>query len=183
MNEEQELLKQVAVCLERAGIEFMITGSMAMAVYSTPRMTRDIDIIINVSLKDVDRIVALFQEEFYIDKASVRKAIHDKGMFNIIHNESIIKVDFIIRKNEEYRIGEFNRRQMVELDGIPIQVVAPEDLVLSKLVWAKRSGSELQFRDVQQMMIALKDINHEYLEKWSKTLGVEDLLEKVKKHA
>ena len=182
MNEELELLKDVALRLEKAGIEYMMTGSMAMAIYSTPRMTRDIDIIIQVSSEDVGRIVALFRDDFYIDEESVRNAVRDRGMFNIIHNDSVIKVDFIIRKDEEYRIEEFSRRQLVTIEGIPISVVSPEDLVLSKLMWVKQSGSELQFRDVRHMMMTLRKIDRNYLERWSQILGLEDLLRKVNEH-
>ena len=139
MNEEFELLKDVALRLQKAGINYMITGSMAMAVYSTPRMTRDIDIIIEISYRDVERIVALFRDDFYIDEASVRQAVCDRGMFNIIHSNSVIKVDFIIRKNEDYRIEEFSRRQMVNIEGLQISIVATEDLVLSKLVMSDTS--------------------------------------------
>lgn len=182
MNEELELLKNIAAKLESAGIEYMMTGSMAMAFYSTPRMTRDIDIIIQVSPVDVDKILGLFRNDFYIEEESVRQAVLKRGMFNIIHNESVIKVDFIIRKEEEYRIEEFSRKKKINIEGVSISVVAPEDLILSKLVWVKRSQSELQFRDVRQMMMVLKELNNEYLEKWSKILGVDDLLGKVKEH-
>ena len=179
MNEELELLKNIAVKLETAGIEYMITGSMAMAFYSTPRMTRDIDVIIQVSSIDVNKIRNLFSDDFYIDEASVRQAILSRGMFNIIHNDSVIKVDFIIRKDEEYRIEEFSRKREIDIEGISVWVVAPEDLILSKLIWVKRSQSELQLRDAQQM-VALKELDNKYLEKWSKILGVYDLLGKVK---
>ena len=182
MNEELELLKDVALRLKRAGIEYMITGSMAMAFYSTPRMTRDIDIIIQVSSGDAGKMVALFRDDFYIDEISVRQAVRDKGMFNIIHNKSVIKVDFIIRKNEEYRREEFSRRQAVNIEGLTVSVATPEDLILSKLVWVKLSGSELQFRDVRQMMTALGKIDSKYLERWSNILGVEDLLKKAQEH-
>lgn len=179
MNEELGLLKNVAQSLESVGIEYMITGSMAMALYSNPRMTRDIDVIIQMMSVDAGRIVGLFQKDFYIDEAVVLQAIRDKGMFNIIHNDSVIKVDFIIRKDEDYRIEEFSRKKKVVIDGVPVWVVSPEDLVLSKLVWAKDSGSELQFRDARQMM-ALKDVDEAYLQKWSRVLGVDDLVKRAK---
>ena len=182
MNEEFELLKNIAAKLESAGIEYMMTGSMAMAFYSTPRMTRDIDIIIQVSPVDVDNILSLFRDDFYIDEESVRHAVLSRGMFNIIHNDSVIKVDLIVRKDEEYRIEEFSRKKKIPIEGVSISVVAPEDLILSKLVWAKRSQSELQFRDVRQMMIVVKKLNNKYLEKWSKILGIDDLLRKMKEH-
>ena len=117
MNEELALLKDIARRLEDAGIEYMMTGSMALALYSIPRMTRDIDIIIQVTDADVGKIVNVFKGDFYIDESSVRQAIQDSGMFNIIHNESVLKVDFIIRKNEEYRIEEFLRRKKIDVQG------------------------------------------------------------------
>lgn len=179
MNEELNLLKDVVSRLEKTGIEYMMTGSMAMTVYATPRMTRDIDIIIQVSSGDAGKIVALFRDDFYIDETSVRQAVRDRGMFNIIHNDSVIKIDFIVRKNEAYRIEEFSRRQTVNIEGAFISVAAPEDLILSKLIWVKLSGSELQFRDVRQMMRAQPKLDDTYLKKWSKKLGIEDLLRKA----
>ncbi|MHB1391244.1 MAG: nucleotidyltransferase [Thermoleophilia bacterium] len=182
MTNELELIKDVISRLEKAGIEYMITGSMAMAVYSTPRMTRDIDMIIQVSPEDTGKIVNLFRDDFYIDETSVRQAVQSRGMFNVIHNESIIKVDFIVRKDEEYRTLEFSRRQQIEIDGVPVSVVAPEDLILSKLVWGKESSSELQLRDVSQMLAQLEDLDDVYLEQWSEKLGVEELLKKAREN-
>ncbi len=182
MYEEIELIKDVASRLEQAGMQYMMTGSMAMAIYSTPRMTRDIDMVIQVSPEDISKIVNLFRDDFYIDETSVRQAVQNRGMFNIIHNKSIIKVDFIVRKNEEYRTQEFSRRQQIEIEGVSIAVVAPEDLILSKLVWAKQSNSELQLRDVRRMVAVLKDLDNDYLKKWSGELGVEDLLEEVREN-
>jgi hypothetical protein len=183
MNEEMKILADVASRLEGAGIEYMMTGSMAMAIYSTPRMTRDIDIIIKVAAPDVAAIVSLFQNDFYIDEAAVRRAIEDKRMFNIIHSDSIIKVDFIVRKDEEYRIVEFSRKKKYNVNGAQIWVVSPEDLVLSKLVWAKTSESELQLGDIRQILFDTTSIDREYLEKWAAILGVEHLLSKVKNRA
>jgi Nucleotidyl transferase of unknown function (DUF2204) len=182
MNEELALLKDIARRLEDAGIEYMMTGSMALAFYSTPRMTRDIDIILQVSYADVGKIVALFKKDFYIEENSVRQAVRDQSMFNIIHHESVLKVDFIIRKDEEYRKEEFLRKRKITIEGSQVSIVSPEDLVLSKLVWAKTSQSALQLRDVKQMMLNVKQIDHEYLTKWSKTLGVEELLTSVRKY-
>ena len=182
MTDELDLIKDVSTRLEKAGIEYMMTGSMAMAVYSSPRMTRDIDMIIQVYPEDTGRIFSLFRDDFYIDETSVRQAVQNRGMFNIIHNESIIKVDFIVRKNEEYRTMEFSRRQQIEIEGVPVSVVAPEDLILSKLVWCKESNSGLQLRDVGQMLAQLEDLDNDYLEKWSEKLGVAELLIKAREN-
>lgn len=180
MNEELELIKEVATLLEQAGIGYMMTGSMAMAVYATPRMTRDIDMVIQVTHEDIEKIMRLFQNDFYIDETSVRQAVDNRGMFNIIHNESVIKIDFIVRRDEEYRNQEFSRRQQIEIEGTTISVVAPEDLILSKLVWAKQSDSELQLGDVRQMFAEINEIDDDYLDKWSEKLGVANLLGKAR---
>ncbi len=182
-TEEISLLKDVVSRLESANIEYMVTGSMVLSVYSIPRMTRDIDIIIQVSTRDVGKIIALFRNEFYIDEASVRQAIFDRGMFNIIHNTTVIKIDFIVRKDEPYRIEEFSRKKTSMIDGSPVSVVALEDLILSKLLWVKLSESELQMRDIRALLSAAQGMDRAYLQKWSKALGVEDLLRRIENHA
>jgi hypothetical protein len=182
MSEEIKLIKKIANRMESAGIEYMMTGSMALALYSRPRMTRDIDIVVQIVPSGIEDVVNLFKDEFYIDRESVRKAVLERGMFNIIHTETVIKVDMIVRKDEDYRVEEFLRRRKIDMDGTKVWVVAPEDLVLSKLVWAKQSDSELQFKDVRQVLANLKDLDMAYLAKWSKALGVHGLLEKAEIH-
>jgi hypothetical protein len=183
MSEEIDLLKVVAARLASAGIQYMMTGSMAQALYATPRMTRDIDIVVQLYPTDIHKITVLFQDDFYIDEESIRQAVAGEGIFNIIHNPTVIKIDFIVRKKDEYRVKEFSRRQTIDVEGTPVTVVAPEDLILSKLVWAKLSQSELQCRDVRQMMLTAKNLDTAYLEKWSLKLGVDDLLHKVMQNA
>ena len=78
----------------------------------------------------------------------VKVALRNKQMFNIIHNEGIIKVDFIVRKDAEYRKIEFERRRNIVFEKVSIDITSPEDLVISKLDWAKDSLSETQIGDV-----------------------------------
>jgi hypothetical protein len=159
----------------------MITGSIALAVYAQPRMTRDLDFVIDLKLDDIDRFLGLFSSDCYIERESVKDAVKNRSMFNIIHNEWIIKADFIVRKNEPYRIREFERKRDIELDEISISIVAPEDLILSKLVWMLESESELQKRDVQDLIRSVKVLDWRYMENWSEKLGVRSLLKKLKK--
>ena len=173
MEEELKLLKDICNKLDNARIEYMLTGSFAMAFYSTPRMTRDIDIIIKVSPKDIHQIIDLFKNDFYISQAAFEEALKNTTMFNIIHNDTVMKIDFIIRKNEEYRVNEFLRRQKISIDDTLISVVSPEDLILSKLFWAKDSNSELQLRDVRAIKAAVKNIDDDYIKKWAKKLNLE----------
>lgn len=182
MDEQLEFMKLIASRLDSAGIPYMMTGSMAMAIYSIPRMTRDIDLVVEVTPADVDKIVGLFSEDCYIDQDSVRQAVHERGMFNIIHNDWVIKADFIIRKNEDYRREEFTRRKKLDIEEVTISVVTAEDLILSKLVWGKRSRSELQLRDVRQMISTVSQLDWKYMQQWATVLGIEDLLRKAKEN-
>jgi hypothetical protein len=96
-------------------------------------------------------------------------------MFNLIHNHYIVKVDFVVRKNTPYRRMEFSRRKEISVDGQQLYVVAPEDLILSKLEWAKDSNSEVQLRDVRNLLHSVKDLDRRYLARWAKQLGVDSL--------
>jgi hypothetical protein len=179
MDDQLEFMKLIASRLDSAGIPYMMTGSMAMAIYSIPRMTRDIDFVVEIAPADMDKIVGLFSEDCYVDQDSVRNAVLTHGMFNVIHNEWVIKADFIIRKNEDYRKEEFARRQTINIEDVKICVVAVEDLILSKLAWGKQSQSDLQLRDVRQMMTTVPELDWKYLQKWAAVLGIDDLLQKA----
>lgn len=180
MDDQLEFVKLIASRLDSVGIAYMMTGSMAMAIYSIPRMTRDIDLVVELSPVDVDKIVHLFSKDCYIDHDSVRRAVDTHSMFNIIHNEWVIKADFIIRKNEEYRREEFSRKQRIVIEDTTIFVVSVEDLILSKLAWGKESHSDLQFVDVCQMLSTVSHLDWEYMKKWAGVLGIHQLLRKAK---
>ena len=179
MTEEFHVLKIVCERLENAGIPFMLTGSIAANLYTVPRMTRDIDIVIDVKPGELGRICTLFQDDFYIEPDSVKEAIEKRGMFNMIHNEYVLKVDFIVRKDSPYREMEFQRRQTVTVENIEIPVVSIEDLIISKLFWAKESLSEIQLRDIKNLLAGGQDMDMQYFEKWVQSLGLQDVYAKV----
>ncbi|HEX6769503.1 MAG TPA: hypothetical protein VF208_09145, partial [Candidatus Binatia bacterium] len=104
-----------------------------------------------MSQRALDRFIPLFEEDYYLEPQTVRKAVESKGMFNLIHDEFIIKIDFVVRKDTAYRRREFSRKRKVVVDGQDLFVVAPEDLILSKLDWGKESRSEVQLNDVRNL--------------------------------
>jgi len=137
-----------------------------------------LDIVIELESTGVGKLVTAFGKEFYIDEDSVRSAIASSSIFNMLHNETLIKVDLIIRKNTEYRALEFQRRQTFKLGETQISVVSAEDLILSKLVWAKESQSELQLGDVRLLVNTdHRKLDWEYLQAWAVELGVGAQLE------
>lgn len=181
MINELDVLRIVVKRLESAGIPYMITGSIAANFYTTPRMTRDIDIVIEVEEKDAEILFLLFFNDFYVDKDSIKNAIRTKQIFNIIHNEGIVKVDFIIRKDSNYRKIEFKRRRSMVFEELKIHITSPEDLILSKLFWAKESLSEIQIRDVRNLLKTVHNLDVDYVEKWVRELGLGEVYNEVKK--
>jgi nucleotidyltransferase AbiEii toxin of type IV toxin-antitoxin system len=179
MLTELDVLGIVGDRLTANGVAFMLTGSFAMAHYTTPRMTRDIDIVVALSLDGVDRIVSALAGDFYVDADDARAAVRTERLFNLMHYASGVKVDLIVRKSSEYRALEFSRRTRVRIGAIETWIVSPEDLILSKLIWASDSASELQRRDVRQLLGGPVDV--EYLRKWARVLGVESALEDVQR--
>jgi hypothetical protein len=177
MKTELDVLRDVSQRLESGGVAFMLTGSMAMNFYAQPRMTRDIDLVLKVTSNQTDLLVSLFEAEYYVDRLAIAKAIAQRSVFNLIHNETIIKFDCIVLKNQEYRQEEFARRQRITLGDFQTWIVTREDLILSKLYWARDSKSELQLRDVRNLLSS--DCDMPYLFSRAETLGVKSLLEEI----
>jgi hypothetical protein len=153
---------------------------MAMSIYAVPRMTRDVDFVIECTPDDAPRIAEMFKVDCYIDESSVRQAAREHSTFNIIHNEWITKADFIVRKDDEYRRVEFDRRQSVDIGDVHVFVVTPEDLILSKLSWSMNGASELQLRDAVSLCVGSSELDWVYLKQWAVVLGVAELLERVR---
>jgi predicted nucleotidyltransferase len=165
---ELDVLRDVSRRLESAGISFMLTGSVAMNYYAQPRMTRDIDLVVSLNETQAEAFFRLFETEYYLDRHSVADAISRRRIFNLIHNDAVIKVDCVVLKTDAYRQEEFARRRQINLGDFETWIVSREDLVLSKLVWAKDSKSEMQLRDVRNLLS--EDCDMDYLRSRAKTL-------------
>lgn len=103
MLNELDIVRDVSQRLEGAGLAYMLTGSMAMNYYAQPRMTRDIDLVVALSAADADTVVRTFTGDYYVSPVAVADSIALQSLFNLIHEESVIKVDCIVRKDSPYR--------------------------------------------------------------------------------
>src|SRR5215469_11279549 len=146
IENELDVLRDVSGRLESACIAFMLTGSVAMNYYAQPRMTRDIDLVVQLDEAAADTLVRMFESDYYIDLKAVSRAIARHSMFNLIHNATILKVDCIVLKADPYRRQAFERRRRITIADFQTWIVSLEDLILSKLYWAKDSRSEMQMR-------------------------------------
>ncbi len=175
METEIDIVREVSRRLDGAGLDYMLTGSMALNYYAEPRMTRDIDLVLVLPPSRIDEMVGLFQTDFYVSADAVRGAFDGGRMFNFIHLNSVIKVDFILRKPGTFRENEFARRRRIQVAGFETWIVSKEDLVLSKLAWAKDSMSEKQLDDVRSLLASGVDEN--YMGMWTKELGLDSLMQ------
>ncbi|NBV20743.1 MAG: hypothetical protein EBS05_01930 [Proteobacteria bacterium] len=173
MHDELDIVRDVSARLEQGGMAYMLTGSMAMNYYAQPRMTRDIDLVVALTPRDTDSVVRLFTPDYYVSREAVSSSIAHESLFNLIHQESIIKVDCIIRKGSPYRLVEFERRQRITIEDFSTWIASKEDLIISKLWWAKDSHSELQLRDVRNL--AGTGADTAYIERWTRELGLHSL--------
>ncbi|MEP6885331.1 MAG: nucleotidyl transferase AbiEii/AbiGii toxin family protein [Gammaproteobacteria bacterium] len=177
MSTELDVLYLVSQRLDACRVQYMLTGSFALAFYATPRMTRDLDLVVQLSEADMKRLAEVFLEDFYLDAEDAATAVAARRMFNLMHLQSGIKVDFIVRKDTEYREVEFSRRKAVQINGLDIWIVSREDLILSKIVWSLESKSDMQRRDI--VSLAHPSLDWAYLRRWANNLGISAALEQT----
>ena len=164
-----DLLRRVCNKLEENSIEYMLSGSIALNLYSVPRMTRDIDIVINLNPQDIEKFVSAFEEGYYCDEEDIKYQVRMRGMFNLIDHSTGNKIDFIVRKNTAYRLTEFGRKKRDNSYGFDAWVVSLEDLIISKLDWIQQLKSEKQILDVENLLTN-EDVDLEYVKEWCRKL-------------
>ncbi len=150
----------------------MLSGSVAMSLYTIPRATRDIDFVISIRPSDVDKIVDYFKHGYYCDRTAINDALRTFSMFNIIDHASGFKADFVILKNLPFRQEEFRRKQLINFDGDEVYVVSPEDLLISKIIWIQEYQSAQQMEDIRQLS-KVEGLDLPYVQKWISELGLE----------
>src|SRR5918994_5577763 len=142
-------IRRVLKALESAGVPYMLTGSFASSFHGAPRTTQDVDIVIAPTLGSLQRLISEFPEDrYYVSREAALQAYGAESLFNVIDMESGWKIDFIVRKSRPFSIGEFERRHEAELLGTTVYIASAEDVILSKLEWAKMAESERQIDDV-----------------------------------
>ena len=166
-----EFLKALVNYFDQNQISYMLSGSVAMSLYTLPRFTRDFDFVVHLKPGDVKYLAEHFKDGYCCDEDAIRDAVLNKTMFNIIDHKSGYKADFIILKNEPYRITEFERRRLIDFLDIKIYIVSPEDLLLSKIIWAQESQSSIQLDDIM-LLSSLDTLDKQYINRWIEALNL-----------
>jgi hypothetical protein len=164
-----DFLKAIILFFSHNNIEYMLSGSVALSVYTLPRATRDFDFVVHLKSKDTKPLIEYFKEGYYCDANAVKEAVQNHSMFNIIDHSSGFKADFVILKNEPFRQTEFGRKRAIDFYGMPVYIVSPEDLLLSKLIWIQDFQSNIQMEDIKNLA-ALRNLDLSYIHSWIHSL-------------
>jgi hypothetical protein len=178
---QQEFVKDILARLERAGVVYAVTGSIASNLWGTPRTTHDVDIVVVLTAADVERMVAAFGDAYYLSEAAVREAVLQGPMFNVIDSASGLKADFWVAKGDPFNQSMLSRRRRLEIvPGQQAFVGTPEDVLLHKLVWNQITPSDRQLSDAAGIAtVQAGSLDLEYMRKWAAKQGTSRELEEI----
>ncbi len=180
MEEQREFLFQVLEGLERTGITYAVTGSWASTTYGAPRTTHDLDLVVAINVEQAAELAVAFPPTFYADPEWIKTAAAEQVSFNVIDPATGLKVDFWPAKQDTYSRAQFERRRPQNLFGREVWMLAPEDVVLSKLLWYQAAESDTQLRDCVGIWKAQNEtLDQKYLRSWAVQLKIDGLLARV----
>lgn len=174
-----DTLAEIIGHLDRAGVPYMVAGSIASTYYGEPRTTQDIDIVIGPTHDSLNAFLSgLDRNRYYVGDAA--GAFARQGQFNVIDMTSGWKLDLIVLRDRPFSRVEFERRVRVDIEGLQMHVATAEDTILAKLEWAASGDSERQLRDVEAIVRAVgADLDLRYLQRWAVELGVRGALGEI----
>ena len=177
-----DVFRHVVHALDAAGIPYMLTGSFASAYHAVPRATQDIDLVIAPDRDQLGELARTFSApSYYCDAGAALEALEKESLFNVIDLATGWKIDFIIRKSREYSLTEFARRQPIVFEGLDLYIATAEDVLLSKLEWAKLGQSGRQLEDAAWLLRRRSDdLDLAYVERWVEPLQVAEQWEAVR---
>jgi hypothetical protein len=184
-NEPIEVTLVVTGIFERLGVHYLIGGSLASTLYGMVRTTQDSDIITEMRPEHIQPFVSALEADFYVDQEMIAESIQRNSSFNIIHRDTMFKVDVFIPRPRPYlksQLARVRRQTFTFGKEVSAKFASPEDTILSKLEWFRMSGegSDHQWRDILGVLkTKAGDLDLDYLRQWAKELKISDLFERA----
>jgi hypothetical protein len=171
-----ELLRRVAAALELNGVPYMLTGSLASSMYGIPRSTNDLDFVIAPRREQLLTLVQTFQRVgLTVSPEDALAAFRNRSQFNVIDFPRGLKIDLILRKDRDFSLTEFGRRETHEVNGTRLTLATPEDVVIAKLEWSKLGESERQLIDAAGIIKTQGEkLDLVYIERWVALLELQE---------
>ncbi len=184
--EQSELLRFVAGVLEQLGLAYFVTGSTATIFFGEPRLTNDIDIVVDLPPNRIQELCRAFPSpDFYLDEEAVQRAVRRRSQFNVIHPASGLKVDLIVPALTPFDRSRFARMRRVKpAADYEVSFASPEDVILKKMEAYREGGSDKHLRDIAGVLkISGKDLDRSYIEDWADRLGLVDIWQEILRRA
>ena len=181
MNQEPIRAAEMVIrACDRLGIPYYVAGSLASSRYGYPRSTNDVDVILDLHPDQVDHFVSALGDGYYADAAMIRNSLRMGICSNLIHLETMIKIDLYDLKSMPFSQEAMQRRQVQRTDEsqVPIAFATAEDVLLAKMLWYRQGGdrSDLQKRDLIGILrIQGETLDVGYIEAWVSRLELGDL--------
>jgi hypothetical protein len=183
-------LSPVIDALEGLGVPHYVGGSVASSAHGYPRASVDADVVADLRAEHVAPLVSVLAGSYYLDADRMSAAVQSRRSFNVIHLETLFKVDLFVAKGRPFDREALKRARLEALEDTPqarrFRVATPEDTILAKLEWFRAGGeaSERQWSDIVGVLRAVGDaIDVAYLRDWAPSIGVDDLLDKALRDA
>lgn len=170
--------------LERLGLPYCITGSVAASVYGEPRLTADIDVILVLRVHDLESLRKAFLDvDYYVppdETLRLELARSTRGMFNLIHHASQFKADVYLAGQDPLHAWALEHRRRIALENMGAWIAPPEYVIVRKLEFLREGGSDKHARDVR-FMLAVGGIDTAFLEREVEQRGLREQWRSVKK--
>ena len=171
----EQFFNRIIVELERAGIPYMVTGSLASSAHGRIRASEDFDIVIAPTPVQLHAFVASFpNDQYYADEYDAFESFKHTLSFNIIDFATTWKADLIFKKSRDFSRVEFDRRQQHVVNGVRVHITSPEDILIAKLEWAKMGESQRQIEDAAGVIARQgENLDREYVSYWVEQLELQ----------
>lgn len=175
---EPELFLLFVRPLNRAGIRYVVSGSVAAIFYGEPRLTNAVDFVAFLNAAEIGRWAEVFPPaDFYLPPAetiAVEAAREQRGHFNVIHLNTGFKADFYLTGRDELNAWAFRGKRQIEFEGESVVLAPPEYVIVRKLEYFREGGSEKHLRDIRSMLaVSGEQLDRPALNEWIARRGVE----------
>jgi hypothetical protein len=182
---EPELFLLFVRPLNRAGIRYVVSGSVAAIFYGEPRLTHDVDFVVFLNATDVQRLIEVFPaKDFYLppkEAMLAETAREQKGHFNLIHHDTGFKADLYPTGRDELNAWAFRGKRSIEFEGESVTLAPPEYVILRKLEYYREGHAEKHLRDIRAMLaVSGEQLDQSVLNEWIQRRGLETEWRQVK---
>lgn len=177
--ERSDLLRHLIGVVERLGVPYYVTRSIASMYDGEPRFTNDIDIVVDLPADRVAEFCNAFPEQmdFYVSEEAAREAVARRDQFNILHATSGLKIDVMIPKPTPFDASRLSRRVRIRPEpDYDAAFASPADIILKKMDFYREGGSEKHLRDIAGVLkIQGARVDRAYIDQWATTLNLQDI--------